>query len=64
MTLVKSRYHGDPDVIDFMTVGAIWVKVIPVEVCPWWRSQANLLHSSAHALGEPCRGLPMVELSG
>ncbi len=25
MTLVKSRDSGDPDVIDFMTVGAIWV---------------------------------------
>ncbi len=26
MTLVKSRYSGDPDVIDFMSNGAIWVK--------------------------------------
>ena len=33
MTLVRSRDSGDPDMIDFMTVGAVWITVSPVEAC-------------------------------
>jgi hypothetical protein len=43
MTLVKSLYSGDPDVIDLHDRWCYSVKVSPVEeVCPGWRSQANL----------------------
>jgi hypothetical protein len=51
MTLVRSRDSGDPDVIDFMTVGAVWMTVSPVEACTLrFCPQAYLLHSVVHVL--------------
>jgi hypothetical protein len=59
MTLVKSLYSGDPDVIDlYMTVGAIWVKAEQKSAI---LNTPLLLKSMCqaactHALGRPCRG--------